>query len=466
MIVKSRMGTRHGPPQQLVGKREWGETARLFLELRVQRAPLSSVWHPLSTALFTHVIRPPQGLKLTICLSTQKTLYWPCAVSCEQSRNYIWELHFPEFLYGSRSRPAIREICRRFGRWNEAMAIGFRRSGVGTRCGSSSHTVTALLAHLSAADISWVHSRSRSNQISPSLSKPWAGYTFSSVTTGTRFSCASPVGSSLEAVRVRGTFQFVPVLSHFTSNFCPTCRPCWSAEDLGPTPDTEATALHRLCHCFSYSVNLISIVSPLFCVTQNSCVVPDPMLTNTTDYSHGLSKRKDLLFLLPCGSSEQLFLPASAFLIELWSLSPPPPTPTPLSWSPSWPLPNHRHHYQNHDYHHHFHCHHHHQNQRYHCSHLLPPPQPSLWPYLPEFFHTNRCIQIIPILQMWSWGPERLSNMERFKPRSSPSPLFHHSTAQPLGLCLTEEGTGQRSKKDRKKRNCADQERSTQRNSS
>lgn len=230
------------------------------------------------------------------------------------------------------------------------------------------HAVIALLAHPGTADISWVHSRSRSDQISPSLSKPWAGYTFSSVTTGTRFSRASPVGSSLEAVRVR--VQFVPALSHFTSNFCPRCRPCWSAEDLGPTPDTEATALHRLCRYFSCCVSLISLVNPLFCVTQNSCAVPDPMLTNTTNYSHGLGKRKDLLFLLPCGSSEQLFLPASAFLVELWSLSSPPPTP--LLWSPSWPLPNHHHHYQNHDYHHRFHCHHHHQNH-----HQLPLPSPA-----------------------------------------------------------------------------------------
>lgn len=232
------------------------------------------------------------------------------------------------------------------------------------------HAVIALLAHPGTADISWVHSRSRSDQISPSLSKPWARYTFSSVTTGTRFSRASPVGSSLEAVRVRGTFQFVPVLSHFTSNFCPRCRPCWSAEDLGPTPDTEATALHRLCCYFSYCISLISLVNPFFCVTQNSCAVPDPMLTNTTNYSHGLSKCKDLLFLLPCGSSEQLFLPASAFLVELWSLSSPPPTP--LLWSPSWPRLNHHHHYQNHDYHHRFHCHHHHQNH-----HQLPLQSPA-----------------------------------------------------------------------------------------
>ncbi|CAM9636340.1 unnamed protein product, partial [Rangifer tarandus platyrhynchus] len=44
--------------------------------------------------------------------------------------------------------------------------------------------------------------------------------------------------------------------------------------------------------------------------------------------------------------------------------------------------------------------------------------------------------------------PRRDSN-----PSPTPSPLFLHSTAQPLGLCLTEEGIGQRSKKDRKKRN-------------
>lgn len=133
----------------------------------------------------------------------------------------------------------------------------------------------------------------------------------------TRFSCASPVGSRPEAVRVRGTFQFVPVLSHFVSNFCPKCRPCWPVEDLGPTPDTEAIALHRLCHYFSYCISLISILNPFFCVTQNSCAVPDQMLTNTTNYSHGLRKCKGLLFLLPCGSSQQLLLQASAFLIEL-----------------------------------------------------------------------------------------------------------------------------------------------------
>ena len=270
-----------------------------------------------------------QGLKLAICPSTGKTRCWPYAMSCEQSRNYTWELHFPEFLHGSRSKLAIREICR-FGRWDEAVAIRSWRSGVGTgaaaahtRCHSPAGPPRCCWHQLGPQQIqvrpdlpqppqalSQVHiqlcdnaaaaaAAAKSLQSCPTLCNPidgsppgssvpgilqartleWVAISFSNACMHTkslqscptlcdpmdssppgsyvhrilqsrilewvaisfcdnghflwpicenvtRFSCASPVGSRPEAMRVRGTFQFVPVLSHFISNFHPKCRPC------------------------------------------------------------------------------------------------------------------------------------------------------------------------------------------------------------------------------------------------